>query len=156
MKKIWLLLSVAFSLMLVGCSSSEYKNISVSRIENAIEKSNLLLEHNTTTDILEEDFFNDVNELIEEGFITKPTSYVHLEDVIVIKAKSENIDTIFEAVLSYKQNMIINTFGSGLSSEDNSKIASETITQKKGNYIYLISAKNSKEIEEEILDIITK
>lgn len=156
MKKIWLLLSVAFSLILVGCTSGEYKNVSVSKIENAIENSHLLLEHSTTTDILEENFFNDVNEIIEEGFIIKPTSKVHLEDVIVIKAKSENIDKIFEAVLSYKQNMIINTFGSGLSSKENSKVASETIAQKKGNYIYLISAKNSKEIENKILDVITK
>lgn len=156
MKKIWLLLSVFFSLILVGCSSGEYKNVSVSDIEKAIEKSNLLLEHNTTTDILKESFFNDVNEVIEEGFIIKPTSNVHLEDVIVIKAKSENIDTIFDSVLSYKKNMIINTFSSGLSSEENSKIASETIVQKKGNYIYLVSAKNVEEIEERILDVITK
>ena len=156
MKKICLLLSMIFSLTLVGCSSGEYKNVSVSEIERAIENSNLLLEHNTTTDILEENFFNDVNEVIEEGFIIKPTSNVHLEDVIVIKADSENIDSIFDEILSYKQNMIINTFGSGLSSEENAKIASETISQKKGNYIYLVSAKNAKEVEETILDVITK
>lgn len=156
MKKVWLLCSIALSFILVGCSSSEYKNVSVSDIQHAIDKSNLLLEHTTTVDIIDSDFFNDIEELVEEGLVTTPTSSVHLEDIVLIKASTENIDVVFDEILSYKQNMIINTFGSGLGAEENEQIASNTIAQKKGNYIYLISAKNSKQIEEVILDEITK
>lgn len=156
MKKIWLLLSIAFSLVLVGCSQGEYKNVSVSDIEKAIEKSNLLLEHSTTIDITETDYFNDVKELIIEGYITRPTSNLHLEDIIVIKCESENIDAIYEQVQSYKKNMVVNIFGNGLSSEENGSIASNTIVEKKGDYVYLISAKNAQEIEATILDVITK
>ena len=156
MKKIWLLLSVAFSLILVGCSQGEYKNVSVSDIEKAIEKSNLLLEHSTTIDITETDYFNDVKELITEGYITKPSSNLHLEDVIVVKCEADNIDAIYEQMQSYKKNMVINVFGNGLSSDENSLIAGNTIVQKKGNYVYLISAKNAQEIEAKILDVITR
>lgn len=156
MKKIFLILSIAFSLILVGCSSGEYKNVSVSEIQSAIEKSNLLLEHSTTIDINETDYFNDVLEDITEGYITRPTSTIHLEDIIVIKSESENIDAIYKEVQSYKKNMITNIFGNGLGSDENSSIAKETITQKKGNYVYLISAKNAVEIENIILDVITK
>lgn len=166
MKKIWLIFSIAFSLLLVGCSSGEYKNVDVSDIQRAIDKSNLLLEHSTTVDIVDSAFFNDIQEIIEEGLVTTPSSPIHLEDVILIKvndddknnddSKPKNIDIVFDTVLSYKQNMIINTFGSGLTSEENEKIASSTIAQKKGNYIYLISAKNAKEIEDVILDAIIK
>lgn len=166
MKKIWLICSIAFSLILVGCSGGEYKDVDVSDIQRAIDKSNLLLEHYTTVDLIEADFFNDIEEIIEEGLVTTPSSPIHLEDVILIKVsdsdkdtddnKPKNTDIVFDTILSYKQNMIINTFGSGLSSTENEKIASATIAQKKGNYIYLISAKNAKEIEEVILDVITK
>lgn len=157
MKKIWLLCSIAFSLLLVGCSSGSYKNVSVSDIQHAIDKSNLLLEHYTTVDILDSDYFNDIEEIVEEGLVTTPSSNIHLEDVVLIKvSEEENIEPVFDAVLSYKQNMIINTFGSGLSTDENEKIASQSIAQKKGNYIYLISAKNAKEIEDVILDVITK
>lgn len=156
MKKIWLLLSVAFSLILVGCSQGEYKNVSVSDIEKAIEKSNLLLEHSTTIDITETDYFNDVEELIIEGYINRPTSNLHLEDVIVVKCETENIDAVYDQMQSYKKNMIMNIFGNGLSSEENATIASNTIVEKKGGYAYLISSKNAQEIEAKILDVITK
>jgi AmiR/NasT family two-component response regulator len=151
MKKFQLLLTIILSLTFIGCSSNEYKDISLSKIQRALAKSNLLTEETSTYDILEESFFNDVDELIEEGFIIKPKSKEVLEDVVVIKADLENIDEIFNQIISYKQNIIINTFISG----ENSKIAANTIAQKKGQYIYLISAKNATEIENIILNLIT-
>lgn len=157
MKRIFLALSLVFTLALVGCSSgSEYRNVDVAEIQKSIESSNLLLEQSISLDIIESDFFNDVDEKITEGFIIKAANNLRLEDIIIIKTDTEYVDAIYEAIESYKKNMIVRSFGAGYGSEENANIASSTITDKKGNYIYLISAPNSKEIEEKILDIIKK
>ncbi|MEF9991060.1 MAG: DUF4358 domain-containing protein [Romboutsia sp.] len=157
MRKILLILALIFTMSLVGCSSkSDYKDVSVSSIQKAIESSNLLLEQPLSIDIIESDYFNDVDEKITEGFIIRSAINLRLEDIIVVKSDFENIDEIYNALSSYKDNMIIKSFGSGYGSEENANISSNTILDKKGNYAYLVSAKNAKEIEEVILNLIKK
>lgn len=149
MKKILLVLSLILTTTLVGCSSGDgYKKVSVSKIDKAIEKSNLLVEQHTSSDIIDSDFFNDIEENIDEGFIIKAESNMALEDIIVIKADDEDINAAYDALKSYEKYIIRGTFG-----EDS---ANSTIVEKKGNYTYLVSAKNAAKIEETILNVIKK
>lgn len=157
MKKILLALSFMLILGLVGCSSgSEYKNVPVSIIKKAIESSNLLTEETSSVDIVDLDYFNDIEDKILEGFVIRAENRLSLEDIIVIKSESKDIDIVYDNLLSYKKNMIVNTFDSESNSKDSATIADNTIIEKKGNYTYLISAKNAKEIEGKILNLIKK
>ena len=92
MKKILLVLSLVLTMGLVGCSSSSsngYKNVSSSAVQKAIKSSNLLVEMSMDYDIKDFEYFNDVEELIGEGFIIRAAMNVRLEDVIFIKATNE-------------------------------------------------------------------
>lgn len=167
MKRILVVLSLILTMGLVGCSSgSEYKNVSTSNIKKAIESSNLLVEQPTEFEFkdgkfvykddtsLNFDYFNDILDKVKEGFIIRAAINVRLEDVIVIK--TDDVDTVFTALEGYKKDMIDRLFGLGYGAEENADIAANTIIEKKGNYVYLISAKNAKSIEEKILEVIKK
>ena len=155
MKKILLVLSLVFSLGLVGCSSgSEYKDVSTSTIQKAIESSGLLVEKSMPFDIKEFDYFNDVNEQITEGFIIRAAMNIRLEDVIVVK--TTDADKVYSVMENYKKDMIERPFGDGYGAEENADIAASTIVEKKGNYVYLISAKNVDKVQDLILEKIKK
>lgn len=155
MKKIALILSITLTIFIVGCSSNnEFKNISTNRIKNSIESSKLLVEKNVSHDIKEFDYFNDVQEDISDGFLIKSDIRTRLEDIIVIK--TDDADKIYSTLDSYKEDMIIRPFGDGYGSENNATIAKNTIVEKKGKYVYLISAKNATEIEKRIINLIKK
>ena len=82
MKKILLVLSLVLTIGLVGCSSSSsngYKNVSSSAVQKAIKSSNLLVEMSMDYDIKDFEYFNDVEELIGEGFIIRATMNVRLD-----------------------------------------------------------------------------
>lgn len=167
MKRILIVLSLILTMGLVGCSSgSEFKNVSVSDIKKAIESSNLLLENSMDFEFKDNkfgskddafgnfDYFNDILDKVKEGFIIKAAINVRLEDVIVIK--TDDADAIYTALEGYKKDMIDRLFGLGYGAEENADIAANTILEKKGNYVYLISAKNAKSIEEKIMEVIKK
>lgn len=160
MKKLFLVFTLVLGIGLVGCSSNtkgEYKNVSASEIEKAVTSSDLLVEKPMSSDIKEFDYFNDVNELIAEGFISRAAMNVKLEDIIFIKSeKDEDTSKILSSLESYKENMIIRGFADGYGGEENATRASNTILEQKGKYIYLISAQNAKEIEQVIIDKIQK
>ena len=160
MKKILLVLSLVLTMGLVGCSSSSsngYKNVSSSAVQKAIKSSNLLVEMSMDYDIKDFEYFNDVEELIGEGFIIRAAMNVRLEDVIFIKATNEeNAEKIYTTLESYKKEMVIKPFGDGYGAEENTTIAANTIVEQKGNYVYLISAKNAEDIEKVIIDTIQK
>ncbi|MGL5327798.1 MAG: DUF4358 domain-containing protein [Peptostreptococcaceae bacterium] len=155
MKKLFLVLSLVLSIGLVGCSSKDngYKNVSSSDIEKAILSSKLLVEEPMSGDVKEFDYFNDVNEQIAEGFISRAAMNVRLEDVIFIKTENEeDASTVLTSLESYKENTIMRGFGDGYGGEENATRASNTILEQKGNYVYLISAQNAKDIENVIID----
>lgn len=160
MKKFFLVFILFLSVGLVGCSSNkknEYKNVSASEIEKSIESSNLLVEKSTSSDIKEFDYFNDVNEIILEGFVSRANINVKLEDIIFVKTENEeNASNVLSSLESYKENMIIRGFADGYGGEENATKASNTILEQKGQYVYLISAQNAKEIEQIIIDKIQK
>ncbi|HBZ0189913.1 TPA: hypothetical protein MJF52_003601 [Clostridioides difficile] len=52
--------------------------------------------------------------------------------------------------------MIQAPFGEGHGEKINSEIANNTIIEKAGRYVYLISAENATQIENKILNIIKK
>ena len=56
----------------------------------------------------------------------------------------------------YKKDMIQAPFGEGHGEKINSEIANNTIIEKAGRYVYLISAENATQIENKILNIIKK
>lgn len=160
MKNFFLVFILFLSVGLVGCSSNkknEYKNVSASEIEKSIESSNLLVEKSTSSDIKEFDYFNDVNEIILEGFVSRANINVKLEDIIFVKTENEeNASNVLSSLESYKENMIIRGFADGYGGEENATKASNTILEQKGQYVYLISAQNAKEIEQIIIDKIQK
>lgn len=160
MKKTLLILSLVLTLGLVGCSSkssNEYKNVSASTVEKAITSSDLLVEQSMTYDINDFEYFNDIKESITEGFIIRAAMNVFLEDVIFIKtSNAEDAQKAYDALESYKESMIIRPFGSGYGKEENATRAANTIIEKKGNYVYLISAENAEDINNLIIDTISK
>lgn len=160
MKKILLVLSLVLTIGLVGCSSnsnSDFKNVSASNVQKAIKSSDLLVETSMDYDIKEFDYFNDVNELIDEGFIIRSAMNVRLEDVIFIKAiNEEDAEKIYSTLENYKDDMIMRPFGDGYGAEKNETIAANTIVEQKENYVYLISAENATGIEKVIIDTIKK
>ena len=142
---------------MVGCSSkgdNEYKDVSVSQIQKAIESSKDLVEQSLPYEINNFDYFNDVQDKITEGFIIRAAINLRLEDVIVIK--TEDPDAIYTTLESYKEDMIMRPFGDGYGAEENAEYAANTIVEKKGDYVYLISAKNAANIEKTILSVISK
>ena len=156
MKKILLTLSLVLSFALVGCSSnSEYKDVSVDSIKEAVVSSGLLVEDTLpdapTLDQFE--YFNDIKDDITEGFISRAALILRLEDVIVIK--TDNPDSVYTALEGYKVNMIDMAFGGGYGAPENADIAANTILEKKGNSVYLVAAKNATEIEKIIVDTIS-
>ena len=52
--------------------------------------------------------------------------------------------------------MVERPFGSGYGKEENATRAANTIVEKKGNYVYLIAAENAEDIQNIIIDTITK
>lgn len=161
MKKVFLVLSLVLTLGLVGCSSkgssNEFKNVSASEVEKAVNSSDALVEQSMSLDINDFEYFNDVKDSIEEGFIIRAAMNVFLEDVIFIKTSdSENADKVFDALEGYKKDMVERPFGSGYGKEENATRAANTIVEKKGNYVYLIAAENAKDIQNIIIDTITK
>lgn len=160
MKKTLLILSLVLTLGLVGCSSkssNEYKNVSTSTVEKAITSSDLLVEQSMTYDINDFEYFNDIKESITEGFIIRAAMNVFLEDVVFIKtSNSDDLEKAYDALEGYKQDMIIRPFGSGYGKEENATRAANTIIEKKGNYVYLISAENAEDINNLIIDTISK
>ena len=157
MKKIILVLSLVLTMGMVGCSSkgdNEYKDVSVSQIQKAIESSKDLVEQSLPYEINNFDYFNDVQDKITEGFIIRAAINLRLEDVIVIK--TEDPDAIYTTLESYKEDMIMRPFGDGYGAEENAEYAANTIVEKKGDYVYLISAKNAANIEKTILSVISK
>ena len=160
MKKTLLILSLVLTLGLVGCSSkisNEYKNVSASTVEKAITSSDLLVEQSMTYDINDFEYFNDIKESITEGFIIRAAMNVFLEDVVFIKtSNSDDLEKAYDALEDYKQDMIIRPFGSGYGKEENATRAANTIIEKKGNYVYLISAENAEDINNLIIDTISK
>ncbi|CZR94163.1 hypothetical protein CDFC105_33307 [Clostridioides difficile] len=78
----------------------------------------------------------------------------HLEDIIVIK--TDEVDKIYKTLENYKKDMIQAPFGEGHGEKINSEIANNTIIEKAGRYVYLISAENATQIENKILNIIKK
>ncbi|RDY27386.1 DUF4358 domain-containing protein [Romboutsia weinsteinii] len=157
MKKIILILSLVLTMGMVGCSSkgsNEYKDVPVSQIQKAIESSSDLVEQSMPYEISNFDYFNDVQDKITEGFIIKAAINLRLEDVIVIK--TEDPDAIYTTLENYKEDMIVRPFGDGYGAEENADYSANTIIEKKGNYVYLISAKNATNIEKTILSVISK
>lgn len=157
MKKIILMLSLVLTMGMVGCSSkgsSEYKDVSVSQIQKAIESSSDLVEDSMPYDISNFDYFNDVQDKISEGFIIRAAINLRLEDIVVIK--TEDPDAIYTTLENYKEDMIVRPFGAGYGAEENADYAANTIVEKKGNYVYLVSAKNAANIEKTILSVISK
>lgn len=157
MKKILLVLSLVLTMGLVGCSSKggdEYKDVSIKDIKSAVQSDKLLVEQPMDFIIEDFDYFNDVEDKISEGFIIRAAINLRLEDVIVIK--TEDPDTIYSTLESYKEDMIVRPFGDGYGAPENADIAANTIVEKKGQYVYLISAQNAKAIEEKIISVISK
>ncbi|MDX5792203.1 DUF4358 domain-containing protein, partial [Clostridioides difficile] len=77
-----------------------------------------------------------------------------LEDIIVIK--TDEVDKIYKTLENYKKVMIQAPFVEGHGEKINSEIANNTIIEKAGRYVYLISAENATQIENKILNIIKK
>ncbi|SCH18804.1 Uncharacterised protein [uncultured Clostridium sp.] len=158
MKKLILILSLVLTLGLVGCSKgSEYKNVSASTVEKAITSSGLLVEQSMNYNITDFDYFNDIKDSIEEGFMIRAAINIALEDILFIKTSSEDdANKAFEALETYKEGMIMRPFGDGYGKEENATRAANTVIEKKGNYVYLISADNVEKINQLIIDTITK
>ena len=149
MKKILILFfSIILSLGMVSCSSSgDYKNVSTSKIKKALKSSDLLIKESKIFDAKDFNYFNDVEEDIIQGFVINSSEKLSLEDIIVIK--TDEVD-------NYKKDMIQAPFGEGHGEKINSEIANNTIIEKAGRYVYLISAENATQIENKILNIIKK
>lgn len=156
MKKILILFfSIVLSFGIVGCSSNkDYKNVSTSKIEKALKSSDLLVKESKFFDAKEFNYFNDVEEDIIQGFVINASEKSSLEDIIVIK--TDDVDKIYKTLENYKKDLIQTPFGEGNGEKDNSKIASDTIIKKAGNYVYLISAQNATQIDEKIISVIKK
>ena len=141
MKKILILFfSIILSLGMVSCSSSgDYKNVSTSKIKKALKSSDLLIKESKIFDAKDFNYFNDVEEDIIQGFVINSSEKLSLEDIIVIK--TDEVDKIYKTLENYKKDMIQ---------------ANNTIIEKAGRYVYLISAENATQIENKILNIIKK
>ncbi|MCC0646885.1 DUF4358 domain-containing protein [Clostridioides sp. ZZV15-6598] len=156
MKKILMLFfSIILSFGMVSCSSSsDYKNVSTSKIEKALKSSDLLIKESKIFDAKEFNYFNDVEEDITQGFVINSSEKLYLEDIIVIK--TDDVNKIYKTLENYKRDMIQAPFGEGHGEKGNSEIANNTIVEKAGKYVYLISAENASQIEDKILSIIKK
>lgn len=156
MKKILMLFfSIILSFGMVSCSSSsDYKNVSTSKIEKALKSSDLLIKESKIFDAKEFNYFNDVEEDITQGFVINSSEKLYLEDIIVIK--TDDVNKIYKTLENYKRDMIQAPFGEGHGEKSNSEIANNTIVEKAGKYVYLISAENASQIEDKILSIIKK
>ncbi|MCC0674029.1 DUF4358 domain-containing protein [Clostridioides sp. ES-S-0005-03] len=156
MKKILMLFfSIILSFGMVSCSSSsDYKNVSTSKIEKALKSSDLLIKESKFFDAKEFNYFNDVEEDIIQGFVINSSEKLYLEDIIVIK--TDDVNKIYKTLENYKRDMIQAPFGEGHGEKNNSEIANSTIVEKAGKYVYLISAENVSQIENKILSIIKK
>ncbi|MGO1042797.1 DUF4358 domain-containing protein [Clostridioides difficile] len=156
MKKILMLFfSIILSFGMVSCSSSsDYKNVSTSKIEKALKSSDLLIKESKNFDAKEFNYFNDVEEDITQGFVINSSEKLYLEDIIVIK--TDDVNKIYKTLENYKRDMIQAPFGEGHGEKGNSEIANNTIVEKAGKYVYLISAENASQIEDKILSIIKK
>ncbi|MCC0694905.1 DUF4358 domain-containing protein [Clostridioides sp. ES-S-0048-02] len=156
MKKILMLFfSIILSFGMVSCSSSsDYKNVSTSKIEKALKSSDLLIKESKIFDAKEFNYFNDVEEDITQGFVINSSEKLYLEDIIVIK--TDDVNKIYKTLENYKRDMIQAPFGEGHGEKNNSEIANSTIVEKAGKYVYLISAENVSQIEDKILSIIKK
>ena len=158
MKKILLVLSLVLTFSLVGCSSTnEFKNVSTSDVEKAVLESGLLVENPMSADVMEFDYFNDVQDSIEEGFVSRAAMIVALEDVVFIKAvDEENAAKVLSTLESYKQDMVMRPFADGYGKQENATRAANTIVEQKGKYVYLISADKVEDLQKVILDKIQK
>ncbi|MCC0684885.1 DUF4358 domain-containing protein [Clostridioides sp. ZZV15-6383] len=156
MKKILILFfSIILSFGMVSCSSSgDYKNVSTSRIEKSLKSSDLLIKESKHFDAKEFNYFNDVEEDIIQGFVINSSDKLSLEDIIVIK--TNDVDKIYKTLENYKKDMVQAPFGEGHGEKSNSEIANNTIVEKAGKYVYLISTENASQIEDKILSIIKK
>lgn len=156
MKKILILFfSIILSFGMVSCSSSgNYKNVSTARIEKALKSSDLLIKESKVFDAKEFNYFNDVEEDIIQGFVINSSEKLYLEDIIVIK--TDDVDKIYKTLENYKKDMIQAPFGEGHGEKSNAEIANNTIVEKAGRYVYLISAENASQVEDKILSIIKK
>ncbi|MGX9755653.1 DUF4358 domain-containing protein [Clostridioides difficile] len=150
-----LFFSIILSFGMVSCSSSsDYKNVSTSKIEKALKSSDLLIKESKIFDAKEFNYFNDVEEDITQGFVINSSEKLYLEDIIVIK--TDDVNKIYKTLENYKRDMIQAPFGEGHGEKSNSEIANNTIVEKAGKYVYLISAENASQIEDKILSIIKK
>lgn len=153
MKKLLVLFSLVFTLVLVGCTSkNEVKDVPVDDIKNAINNETLLkIQPVSELPAAESYIFESVKDNIKEGFVIQAMMNVKLQDVFVIK--TDDVEKVKSAIETYKENSL-KLFAGGYGGEDNATAVADSILENKGNYVYFIATPNAKEIESKILEII--
>ena len=153
MKKLLVLLTLVFTLSVVGCSSkSEVKDVSVEDIKTAIN-TEVLLPQQPISDVDAKEFyaFETVKDNIQEGFVLQAMINVRLQDVFVVK--TDDVENVKKAIEEYKTNSL-KMFADGYGAPENAEAVANSILESKGNYVYFIATTNAKDIEAKILEII--
>lgn len=158
MKKLLLAFSLLLSLSLVGCSSKSegnagVKDVPVNEIEKAIDNDTLLPLNHQGIDAKESYIFENVKDVITEGFVNQALMNVQLQDVFVIK--TTDVEKVKSAIEDYKNNAL-ELFAGGYGGEGNATAVADSILESKGNYVYFIATSDSdaKDVEAKILEAI--
>lgn len=159
LNKSMIALALLSGVTMVGCTNKEEvfveqqeeKVVSVQDVKSGLLESGLLVKGGgETIDAKEHWVFEEVKDVIEEGFVSQALINVNLEDVFFVK--TTDMDKVEEALLKYKEESL-RLFGDGYGGEDNAKAVAESKLVKENGYVYFVATANANEVDAKIQEL---
>lgn len=153
-----LTLTVLCGALFVGCSNNNQsnnnevtvKNVDLTSISSNLENSQLFATMNAPIPVKDFPAFEEIQNLIEDGFAYRALMNVKFEDVVLVKTSEP--ETVVEALNTYLKSDSVKLFKDGYGGEDNITAVQNAKVGNVGNYVYLVASTNSDKIETLILD----
>lgn len=147
--------------VMVGCDNSVItqvqkeesvkKDLVIEDVKTELLASGILEQASFDSKPQDSYIFENVKDVIEDGFVSQAMINVRLQDVIFVK--TSDVDAVEEAILEYKTNTLTR-FGDGYGGEDNVTAVADSKLVKMDGYVYFIATKNAQEVEDKLLELI--
>lgn len=140
-------LGIAFT----GCVSDKIKDVSSKTVQEKIIVEKYVPLQNETINAKDHWVFNDIKDVIEDGFVSQAMINVQLQDIFFVK--TTDTEAVVKVLEEYK-NQSLRLFAGGYGGEQNASAVANSVLKTEGNYVYFIATQNTNAIEKELLKII--
>lgn len=126
------------------------KEINFRTLEEDINNSNLLTFKSMTMPVKDFPAFVDIQDKIEDGLASRAMISTQFQDIVVVKTSDVKATT--DALNSYLKSDAVRPFADGYGGEENISTVQDAKVGSVGDYVYLVAAPHSEDIEELILN----